>query len=43
MRTYRLVVAVEIEAIDMVDAGMLVGKALQFANELDIVEFEEVG
>jgi len=41
MRTYRLVIAFEVTAHDMIEAGTLVGKALQFADELEIVEFEE--
>jgi hypothetical protein len=42
MKNYRLIVKIEVSAIDMVEAGMLVGKALNFADDLDIVEFEEV-
>jgi hypothetical protein len=42
MKTYRFVMTVELEAYDMVEAGVLVGKALQFANDLEIVKFEEV-
>ena len=42
MKTYRLTIEVDVAAIDMVEAGMFVGKALQFADELKILEFEEV-
>lgn len=42
MKTYRLVVEIEVSALDMVEAGMFVGKALQNADNLNIIEFEEV-
>ena len=42
MRTYKLVVEIDVAAIDMVEAGMFVGKALQFADDMKILEFEEV-
>jgi len=43
MRTYRLVLAVEVSAHDMVEAGMLVGKYLaDIADDMEITEFEEV-
>ena len=42
MKTYKLVVEIDVAAIDMVEAGMFVGKALQFADDMKILEFEEV-
>lgn len=42
MKTYRLVVEIEVSALDMVEAGIFVGKALQNADDLNIIEFEEV-
>lgn len=42
LKTYRLVLEVEVSALDMVEAGMFVGKALQHADDMRIVEFEEV-
>jgi hypothetical protein len=42
MNTYKLTVEIVVAALDMVDAGMFVGKALQSAEELNIIEFEEV-
>ena len=42
VRTYRLMLTVDVSAHDMVEAGVLVGKALQFADDLKIVKFEEV-
>jgi hypothetical protein len=41
MKTYRFVLDLEVTARDAIEAGMLVGKALQFADDLEIVEFEE--
>ena len=41
MRTYRFVLNLEVTAHDMIEAGTLVGKALGFADNLEIVEFEE--
>lgn len=43
MKTYKLVLEVQVTALDMVEAGMFVGKALQHADEMDIIEFEEMG
>ena len=42
MKTYKFVLNLEVTAHDMVEAGTLVGKALQFADDLEIVEFKEV-
>jgi hypothetical protein len=42
VKTYKLVVEIEVSALDMVEAGMFVGKALQGADDLNIIEFEEV-
>jgi hypothetical protein len=42
MKTYELKLTVIVGAYDMVEAGMLVGKALQFADDLEITDFEEV-
>jgi hypothetical protein len=43
MRTYRLVIALEIQAPDMIEAGMLVGKHMaEIVDDIEITEFEEV-
>ena len=42
MKNYSLTLKVEVQAIDMVEAGMVIGKALQFADTMEIIEFEEV-
>ena len=42
MSIYKLTVEILVNAMDMVEAGMFVGKALQGADELNIIEFEEV-
>lgn len=41
MKTYRFVLEVEVSALDMVEAGIFVGKALQNADDMRIIEFEE--
>jgi hypothetical protein len=41
MKKYRLMLDLTVSAHDMVEAGMLVGKALQFVDDLEIVAFKE--
>lgn len=42
MSIYKLTVEIFVDAMDMVEAGIFVGKALQNADDLNIIEFEEV-
>ena len=41
MKTYKFLLEVEVSAFDTVEAGMFVGKALQDADDMRIIEFEE--
>lgn len=41
MSMYKLTVEIFIDAMSMVEAGVFVGKALQGAEGLNIIEFEE--
>lgn len=42
MSMYKLTVEILVDAMDMVEAGMFVGKALQGADDMNIIEFEKV-